>query len=298
MAKSRAECLKILGLSDTATEEEIKKAYRQKARELHPDKNHNDPKATGRFQNLQKAYQTLTVLGPKKDDELPKTFGAMFMGLLRSFVCAIIKVIWANNYSKSEYAWEYAVLVCSHCRRRFLAIYSYSGVFVCEECSRRRNYQHSQNFQTRFGTANSRFGTANNSRFGTANNSRFGGTANNSRFGTANNSRFGGTANNSRFGTANNSPYRPKQTKKNKTTKQKTKQRRETRSKAARQQSNRNGTEETENDGNNDFTMSWPLSKIFGLVILVSFFLFLFLLFNFILEFLQCYFDYKYHYYY
>ncbi|KAI3380153.1 hypothetical protein SNEBB_006920 [Seison nebaliae] len=50
---------KILGIKKNARTNEIKKAYRRLAKELHPDKNKNDPNAQEKFQDLGAAYETL-----------------------------------------------------------------------------------------------------------------------------------------------------------------------------------------------------------------------------------------------
>lgn len=50
----------ILGVSKTATEKEIKQAFRKLAREYHPDVNPGDPKAEGRFKEINEAYEVLS----------------------------------------------------------------------------------------------------------------------------------------------------------------------------------------------------------------------------------------------
>jgi DnaJ-class molecular chaperone len=49
-----------LGVKREANEAEIKKAYRKLAKELHPDKNKDNPKATERFSKVTQAYDILT----------------------------------------------------------------------------------------------------------------------------------------------------------------------------------------------------------------------------------------------
>jgi curved DNA-binding protein len=51
---------KILGISKTATDEDIKKAYRKLARKLHPDLNPNDKEANKKFQQINEANEVLS----------------------------------------------------------------------------------------------------------------------------------------------------------------------------------------------------------------------------------------------
>lgn len=59
-----ADLYQELGVEKTASEAEIKKAYRKLATKLHPDKNPGDKRAESRFKSVNRAYQTLS--DPKK----------------------------------------------------------------------------------------------------------------------------------------------------------------------------------------------------------------------------------------
>jgi len=55
----RKEYYAILEVSETATEEELRKAYRRLALQYHPDKNRGDRKAEERFKEISEAYAVL-----------------------------------------------------------------------------------------------------------------------------------------------------------------------------------------------------------------------------------------------
>src|SRR5271170_7296296 len=58
----------VLGVGRDASEQQIKKAFRQLARELHPDVNAHDPDAEEKFKEAAEAYEILS------DDERRATF--------------------------------------------------------------------------------------------------------------------------------------------------------------------------------------------------------------------------------
>ena len=64
--ESRGDLYKALGVTENATVEEIKNAYRKLAKQYHPDSHPGDRKCEERFQSINEAYSILSNPEKKK----------------------------------------------------------------------------------------------------------------------------------------------------------------------------------------------------------------------------------------
>ena len=76
MTRSR-DYYRILGLSRSASPDEVKRAYRKLAKQYHPDRHHGDPQAEAKFKEVQQAYRILS--DPQKRSEYDQ-FGEAGVG--------------------------------------------------------------------------------------------------------------------------------------------------------------------------------------------------------------------------
>ena len=66
----------VLGVSATATQDDIKKQYRRLAKKFHPDANQNDPTAAERFKEISEAYNVLGDADKRKQYDEMRRLGA------------------------------------------------------------------------------------------------------------------------------------------------------------------------------------------------------------------------------
>ena len=80
MASSPKDFYRTLGVSEKASADEIKKAYRKLAKKFHPDANQGDKKASDRFKGIGEAYGVLSNPAKRKKYDQMRKLGAFGFG--------------------------------------------------------------------------------------------------------------------------------------------------------------------------------------------------------------------------
>lgn len=110
-ALANRDFYKILNVKKSATTNEVKKAYRKLAKELHPDKNKDDPNASEKFSDLSAAYEVLSDDDKRKlydrcGEECVKKEGMMDGGefddvTIKSLLKNLLEIVKLENFTQS-----------------------------------------------------------------------------------------------------------------------------------------------------------------------------------------------------
>ena len=73
----------VLGVPDSASQDEIKKSYRRLAKQYHPDANPNNPQAAERFKEISEAHSVLSDVDKRKQYDQMRRYGAFDGGMPR-----------------------------------------------------------------------------------------------------------------------------------------------------------------------------------------------------------------------
>ncbi len=80
MPTATKDFYEILGVPESASQEEIKKAYRKLAKQHHPDANPDDPDAADRFKEIGEAYSVLSDPEKRQQYDQMRKFGGLGFG--------------------------------------------------------------------------------------------------------------------------------------------------------------------------------------------------------------------------